>query len=84
MANGERFDKNDKGLAAHKHLALGTKLKLVNPENGRALTVKITDRGPFVKGRDLDVSLAAAKFLGFTKKGVTKLQAEIVKNTGAG
>ncbi|NUM25702.1 MAG: septal ring lytic transglycosylase RlpA family protein [Candidatus Buchananbacteria bacterium] len=78
MANGDVFNSRDKHLAAHKDLPFGTPVKLTNPDNGKTLTVTITDRGPFVKGRDLDVSKAAAEFLGFTRKGVTQLQYEVL------
>src|SRR5919112_5228319 len=71
-ASGERF--NPHGLtAAHRSLPFGTKLRVVNPRNGRAVTVRVTDRGPFIKGRSLDLSLGAAKVLGITAQGVARV-----------
>jgi rare lipoprotein A len=74
-ASGERFDMN-KDTLAHKTLPLGTKVRLVNPENGKSAEGIVNDRGPYIKGRDVDVSYAMAKKLGFVKKGVTKLDIE--------
>jgi len=59
--------------AAHRSLPFGTKLKVVNPNNGRTVVVRINDRGPFIKGRVLDLSLAAADELGFRNAGVIKV-----------
>jgi rare lipoprotein A (peptidoglycan hydrolase) len=71
-ASGERF--NPHGLtAAHRSLPFGTKLRVVNPRNGRSVTVRVTDRGPFIKGRSLDLSLGAAKVLGITAQGVARV-----------
>ena len=61
-ASGQIFDMH-KISAAHKTLPLGTKIRVTNLKNGRSLTMTITDRGPFVKGRILDVSYKAAKKL---------------------
>lgn len=72
-ANGERFDPNLL-TAAHRTLPYGTKLKLTNPENGKSVTVRINDRGPYVRNRDLDISYQAAQNLGVVEKGVFKLK----------
>ena len=57
---------NDKAMtAAHKSLPFGSKVKVTNKKNGNAVTVRITDRGPYVKGRCIDVSQAGARALGF-------------------
>ena len=74
-ANGENFDHRD-FTAAHRTLAFGTSVRVTNLENGQAVTVKITDRGPFVRGRIIDVSLAAARALGIEDKGVTRVRLE--------
>lgn len=79
MANGEIFSSTNPTLAAHKSLPLGTKVKLTNPETGQTQRVVIKDRGPFVKGRDLDISYAAAKRLGFVREGTAKLVAEVIR-----
>jgi rare lipoprotein A len=76
-ASGERFDMN-KNTLAHKTLPMGTKVRLVNPENGRVAEGVVNDRGPFIKNRQADVSYALAKQLGFVKKGIAKLKIEII------
>ena len=77
-ATGERFDQNER-TAAHPALPLGTKATVTNLENGKSVDVQINDRGPYVKGRDIDLSKKAAKELGMTKDGVApvKIKAEI-------
>ena len=59
--------------AAHRTLPFGTKVTVRNQRNGKAVTVRINDRGPFVKGRVIDVSKAAARALGFVSAGHTKI-----------
>ncbi|MBI4767501.1 MAG: septal ring lytic transglycosylase RlpA family protein [Deltaproteobacteria bacterium] len=76
-ASGQRFNMN-KNTLAHKSLPLGTKVRLVNPENGKTAEGVVNDRGPYVKGRDVDISYALAKQLGFVRKGVTKLNIKII------
>jgi rare lipoprotein A len=72
-ASGERFNPN--GLtAAHKTLPFGTMLRLVNRSNGKTVTVRVNDRGPFIKGRELDVSRGAASALGMLGSGIATLQ----------
>ncbi|WP_029063559.1 septal ring lytic transglycosylase RlpA family protein [Labrenzia sp. DG1229] len=72
-ANGERA--NPQGLtAAHRSLPFGTLVDVTNLANGKTVTVRINDRGPFAKGRVIDVTLAAAKQLGFVNKGITKVR----------
>lgn len=67
-ASGKPFDK-DAMTAAHRSLPLGSKIEVENLSNGRKATVTVNDRGPFVRGRIVDVSQAAARQLGFTKRG---------------
>lgn len=62
--------------AAHRTYPCGTKVRVTNKRNGRSVVVTINDRGPFVKGRIIDVSLAAAKILGMTKAGVVPVVVE--------
>lgn len=71
-ASGERMNP-DAMTAAHRSLPFGTKVTVVNKRNGRKVTVRINDRGPFVKGRIIDVSRAAAKKLGFIGAGHTSV-----------
>lgn len=71
-ASGERF--NPDGMtAAHRTLPFGTKVHVRNPANGRSVTVRITDRGPFIRGRGLDLSRGAARQLGMLGQGVARL-----------
>ncbi len=65
--------------AAHKTLPFGTMLRVTNLANGNYVTVKVNDRGPFVKGRELDVSKAAAVKLGMIKTGTAKVKIEILE-----
>jgi rare lipoprotein A (peptidoglycan hydrolase) len=74
-ATGEKFDQNDK-TAAHPTLPLGTEATVTNLDTGASVDVKINDRGPYVKGRDIDVSKGAAKELGMTKDGVAPVKIE--------
>jgi rare lipoprotein A len=74
-ASGTRFDQR-KLTAAHRKLPLGSEVKVTNLDNGKSVTVKITDRGPHKKGRVIDVSKAAAKRLGMVDDGVTKVRIE--------
>jgi rare lipoprotein A len=74
-ANGSRFD-NNKYTAAHKKLPFGTRIKVTNEANGKFVIVKITDRGPFVKTRELDLSKRA--FMDITKsKGAGAMKVTI-------
>ena len=76
-ANKERFS-NNALTAAHRDLPFGTKLKLTNPANQRSVVVRVNDRGPFVKGRDISVTRRAARELGFTKTGLAEVNMEVV------
>lgn len=67
-------------VAAHRTLPLGSKIRVVNLANGRAVVVKITDRGPYVRGRIIDVSRRAAKELGLLSTGIAKVRLELVSN----
>lgn len=76
-ASGEVYDMN--GLtAAHRNLPLGTRIKVTNLRNKRSLIVRINDRGPFIDNRFLDLSMAAARKLGFMGAGLALVQAEVV------
>ena len=73
-ASGERAQPN--GLtAAHRTLPFGTRVRVTNKSNGRSVTVRINDRGPFVRGRVIDLSPAAAHALGFSGLARVTLQA---------
>ena len=76
-ANGEHF--KPMGLTcAHRKLAFGTKLRVTNLRNGRSVIVRVNDRGPFIRGRILDLSLGAAKLIGLTASGVGKISFTII------
>ena len=70
-ANGEIFNTYEL-TAAHKSLPFGTKVKVVNKTNGKSVVVRINDRGPFVKGRTIDLSKKAFQSIASIKKGVLK------------
>jgi len=76
-ASGERFDMYQDTLA-HKTLPFGTVVRLYNPENGRSIIGRVNDRGPFIHGRDVDLSYGMADRLGLIKKGIGKLIMEIL------
>ena len=77
-ANGEIFNMHDY-TAAHRNLPFGTILLVTNLENGKKIKVRVNDRGPFVAGRILDLSLQAAKDIGLIKSGITKVEIKILK-----
>ena len=74
-ANGEVYNQLAY-TAASKSLRFGTLLKVTNPRNNRSVIVRINDRGPYIGGRQLDLSKAAAQSLGMVKKGVAKVKVE--------
>ncbi len=76
-ASGEIFDMYAY-TAAHRSLSFGTRLRITNPENGRSVIVKINDRGPFVQGRDIDLSYIAARDLGIIQKGTARVFVDYV------
>lgn len=77
-ANGEKYDQMA-FTAAHKSLKFGTLLKLTNRKNGKSVIVRINDRGPYIPGRQLDVSKAVAMELGMIHNGVARLQVEEIR-----
>ena len=76
-ANGETFDENAL-TAAHRELPFGTKVLITNLNNGKSTLVTINDRGPYIKGRHIDLSRAAAREVGMIDAGVTDVTMEIV------
>jgi len=77
-ASGERF--NPAALtAAHRTLPLGTKLRVTNKANGKSVIVRVNDRGPFLKHRVIDVSLAAAQEIAMIRAGKAQVTLEIVR-----
>ncbi|GBD25117.1 Endolytic peptidoglycan transglycosylase RlpA [bacterium HR30] len=76
-ASGEVFDQYEL-TAAHPSLPLGTRVLVTNLENGRQVEVRINDRGPFVDGRVVDLSYAAARVLGMTQAGTARVRLEVI------
>ena len=76
-ASGERFDQSA-NTAAHKKLPFGTKVKVTNVKNGKSVIVRINDRGPFVRGRIIDLSRSAFSSIGNTSTGVIDVKIEVV------
>jgi rare lipoprotein A len=78
-ASGEVFDTNLL-TAAHKTLPFGTVVRVTHLENGRSVEVRINDRGPFVEGRVIDLSRAAAEAIGMTGEGIAAVELTIVEH----
>lgn len=77
-ASGERFDQGSL-TAAHRTLPFGTKVRVINTRNGKSVVVRINDRGPFVRGRIIDLSKAAFERIGSTHSGVIRVRLERVE-----
>lgn len=77
-ASGETFNQNDL-TAAHRKLPLGTEAKVTNLETGKSVKVEVNDRGPYAKGRVIDLSKAAAKKIGIDDEGTAKVKIEATK-----
>lgn len=77
-ASGERFDVNAL-TAAHKKLPFGTKVKVVDLKTNKSIIVRINDRGPYKKGRVIDLSIGAARRLGMYDRGIAKVRLEVLK-----
>ena len=76
-ASGVRYNKNELS-AAHKTLPLGTQVRVTDSRSGKSVVVKINDRGPYAKGRVIDLSRAAARQIGLVNKGVSKVKVEVL------
>lgn len=77
-ASGEKFDTHEL-TAAHPTLPFGTRLRVTNVATGRSVTVRVNDRGPYVRGRVVDVSYSAADALGMVGRGVAKVKLDVVQ-----
>lgn len=82
-ASGEKADPNLL-VAAHRTLPFGTRVEVKNLRNGRAIIVRINDRGPFIRNRVIDVSRAVAEKLGFLSRGTTKVRIRQVNSEAGG
>lgn len=78
-ASGETFNAHA-FTAAHRKYPFGTILEITNPQNNKSVRVTVNDRGPFVKGRDIDLSYAAAKEIGIVGKGVKQVRVEVISS----
>jgi rare lipoprotein A (peptidoglycan hydrolase) len=76
-ASGAKFDR-DAMTAAHRSLPFGTKVRVTDISSSKSVIVHISDRGPFIAGRVLDLSLAAARTLGITDRGVAQVRVEVL------
>lgn len=76
-ANGETYNMNDL-TAAHRTLPMPSMVRVINLNNGRSLRLRINDRGPFARGRIIDVSRRAAQLLGFQRAGTARVRVEII------
>ncbi len=81
-ASGERLNERA-ATAAHKTLPMGTKVRVTNLANGNSEVVRINDRGPFIKGRIIDVTIGTAEKLGFVRNGVVPVKVEVLKKIDA-
>jgi rare lipoprotein A len=79
---GVRYDGGDL-TAAHRTLPYGTLVRVTNLENGRSVAVVVNDRGPFVRGRVIDVSVPAARRLGIVRRGLARVRLEVLRRGGA-
>lgn len=77
-ASGEKLCDHSM-TAAHRRLPFGTRVRVTRPRTGKSVVVRINNRGPYVKGRIIDLSQAAAKALGMHKDGIAKVKVEVVK-----
>ena len=82
-ASGERLDDHS-ATAAHRSLPFGTKVKVTNEANGRSEIVTINNRGPFIRGRIIDVTIGTAERLGFRRNGVAPVKIEILERIADG
>jgi rare lipoprotein A len=80
-ASGERFDQGAYS-AAHKTLPFGTTVRVTRLDNGKSVVVTINDRGPFKKGRIVDLSRQAARELGMIERGLVRVKVEVIRPAG--
>jgi rare lipoprotein A len=80
-ASGERLS-NEALTAAHKTLPMGTKVRVTNLSNGKSEVVRINDRGPYIRGRVIDVTIGVAQRLGFVSRGIAPVRLEVLEAAG--
>ena len=79
-SDGEIFNPNEL-TAASKTLPIGSRVRVTNPRNGRSVVVRINDRGPYVRGRSLDLSRRAARQIGLTEEGVGRVRVKTLRRS---
>jgi rare lipoprotein A len=77
-ASGERFQINAL-TAAHRKLPFGTKVRVVDLKTGKSIIVRINDRGPYIRGRIIDLTVGAARQLGIYERGIAKVRVEVLR-----
>ena len=77
-ANGEKMDPNEL-TAAHRSLPFGTRVLVENLTNGRSVVVRINDRGPYISGRIIDLTVGAARQLGIYHRGIARVRIEVLR-----
>lgn len=82
-ASGQRLS-NNAATAAHKTLPMGTQVRVTNQSNGKSEIVTITDRGPYVRGRIIDLTIGCAERLGFRQRGVVPVKVEVLGHVKPG
>jgi rare lipoprotein A len=78
-ASGRSYSASQAGIAAHKTIPLGSIVKVTRLSTGKSLIVRIVDRGPYIRGRIIDLTPAGARRLGFEDSGLTKVRVDILK-----
>jgi len=79
-ASGERYDRNAFS-AAHRTLPMGTQVRVTDINSGDSVVVQVNDRGPFARGRVIDLSRAAASEIGLTRRGLADVQVEVLNRS---
>lgn len=79
MANGKRYNMHDRSTVAHKKLPFGTVVRITNKRNGKSIIGRIKDRGPYIKGRCVDLSKAGAHVLGLIATGTAPVRLEVMR-----
>ena len=77
-ASGERFNPSAM-TAAHRTLRFGTRVRVTNSRNGRSVVVRINDRGPFVRGRVIDLAFGAARAIGLHASGIARVSLQVMR-----
>jgi len=77
-ASGERFNVNARA-AAHRNLPFGSKVRVIDLKTGKSIIVRINDRGPYIRGRIIDLTVGAARELGVYRRGIARVRIEVLR-----